>query len=470
MLASRGRWKRARHLELLNQKLVEAAVQPDKRLMVFMPPRHGKSELVSRYTPAWFLGNWPDRHVILTSYEADFAASWGRLARDVMEELGMPVFEVEVRGDSHASHRWQIAGHEGGMITAGVDGPITGKGAELFVIDDPVKNAKEAESETYQEGAWNWWQTTARTRFNPGCSIVLLMTRWHMNDLAGRILAADSDGKWEVLSLPGIAEEGDILGREPGEALWPGRYDIKALRGLEKDLGDYWFAAMFQQRPAPRKGGMFDREVEVVEAVPANCVRVRWWDLAGSEDSQKSDPDWTVGLKLARSHEGVFYVEDVKRFRRSELGIQEAIKNTASADGTDVPIWIEQQPGSEGKNYIAVLVRTMAGYSVQGQPSSGDKTLRARPVSAQWLAGNVKLVRGHWNGRFVDELRGFPKGAHDDQADALSGAFSKLVADGLDSFLTTVAPECPSCGGPNFASSASTNCRWCGHKLRESDG
>jgi predicted phage terminase large subunit-like protein len=467
MLQSRGRWRRAPHLELLNLKLVQAAVQPNRKLMVFMPPRHGKSELVSRFYPAWFLGNWPDRHVILTSYEADFAASWGRLGRDILEELGLELFEVEVRGDSSAAHRWQIKGHEGGMITAGVDGPITGKGAELFVIDDPVKNSKDAESEVKQEAAWNWWQTTARTRFNPGCSIVLLMTRWHQNDLAGRILKADTDGLWEVLKLPGIAEENDPLGRAVGEALWADRYSLASLRALQKDLGDYWFSAMFQQRPTPRRGGMFDRtKVEIVEAVPSNVVRVRYWDLAGTEQQGTADPDWTVGLKLARTAENVFYVEDVRRGRWDALGVESALKHTATLDGADIPVWIEQEPGSEGKNLISVYVRMMAGYPVRGQPSTGDKHLRAGPVSAQWTAGNIKVVRAHWNLRFFEELEGFPKATHDDQVDALSGAFNKLLAGGAESYLQKIAPECPKCGGPNFSTSSS--CRWCGADLRES--
>ncbi|MCC6419952.1 MAG: hypothetical protein IT429_17085 [Gemmataceae bacterium] len=254
--ASRGRWVSPPHLTLLNRKLLDVAAGRCRRLVISMPPRHGKSELTSRYFPAWFLGSYPDRRVILTSYEANFAAGWGRKARDVLGATGH-LFGVKVSGASSAADRWEIEGREGGMVTAGVGGPITGRGADVLIVDDPVKNAEEARSPTQREKAWDWFKSTAYTRLEPNGSVILIMTRWHRDDLAGRLLsqAADLDGyRWEVISLPALATESDPLGRQPGEALWPQRYPAERLEATRKDIEAFWWAALYQQDPTAEGG------------------------------------------------------------------------------------------------------------------------------------------------------------------------------------------------------------------------
>ena len=180
---SRGRWRLARHLEVLNGHLVELSTGASGRLVVCMPPRHGKSELCSVYLPAWYLGTHPERRVILVGHEADFAASWGRRVRDVLEEHGGGLFGVGLRADSAAAHRWDITGYSGGMVTAGVGGTITGRGADLLIIDDPHKSAEEAGSVTYRERVWDWYRAVARTRLEPGAGVVVVQTRWHEDDL-----------------------------------------------------------------------------------------------------------------------------------------------------------------------------------------------------------------------------------------------------------------------------------------------
>ena len=249
-----------RHIELLDRAIVET-VKGGGRLLVAMPPRHGKSEMASRYTPAWYLGRYPNRRVILASYEADYAASWGRKARDLLEEHGSSMFGVRVRQDSHAANRWDLADHTGGMTTAGVGGAITGRGADLLIIDDPVKSVEEAESETYRARTWDWWRGVALTRLEPGAAVILVMTRWHQDDLAGRILQEDS-ANWRVLSLPAIADDDcdDPLDREPGEPLWPERYDAGALARRRQEMGSRLFEAEYQQQPAPATGSIFKRE------------------------------------------------------------------------------------------------------------------------------------------------------------------------------------------------------------------
>ena len=187
---TRGAWKIAPHLDLLSRRLVAVACGEVRRLLVVMPPRHGKSLLCSVFFPAWYLGTYPDRRVILASYESDFAAGWGRKTRDVLEEHG-PLFGVSLRSDSSAANRWDIAGRAGGMISVGVGGAATGRGADLFIIDDPVKSLEDAQSEAMSRRAWDWYRGVARTRLEPGGAIVLIMTRWAEQDLAGRLLAGE---------------------------------------------------------------------------------------------------------------------------------------------------------------------------------------------------------------------------------------------------------------------------------------
>lgn len=195
-------------------------------LIIEAPPRHGKSEFISRYLPAWYVARYPERRVILASYAAEFARSWGRKARALVEEFGPEWFGVEVSKEQHAAVDWELADHGGGMVTAGVGGPLTGRGAHLMIIDDPVKNDEEALSERTREHHWDWWQATASTRLEPGGVAIVMATRWHKDDLTGRLLRAASDGEGEPVTrvcLPAIATDGDYLGRQPGEPLWPER-------------------------------------------------------------------------------------------------------------------------------------------------------------------------------------------------------------------------------------------------------
>jgi hypothetical protein len=258
---TRGKWQLAPHLDLLNRRLLDTAAGRTRRLMVFAPPRHGKSQLVSVYLPAWFLGVYPDKRVILSSYEASFAAGWGRKVRDILAEHGEAVFGLKLRSDSTAADRWDLAGHAGGMMTAGVGGPLTGKGADLFILDDPVKNAEEAMSQALRDKCWDWFLSTAYTRLEPGAAVVLIMTRWHPDDLSGRILARQEEtgALWDVVSLPALAEADDPLGRKPGEALWPERYPVESLNEIRSTQGSMWFQAMYQQSPTLPEGNLFKR-------------------------------------------------------------------------------------------------------------------------------------------------------------------------------------------------------------------
>lgn len=393
-----------------------------RRLIVTMPPRHGKSELCSKYLPAWYLGVYPDHRVILSSYEASFAADWGRKARNVLEEHGNEVFGIQVATSPSSAHHWNIARHSGGMQTAGVGGPITGKGANLLIVDDPVKNAEDAASETMRHKAWEWWQSTAYTRLEPNGAAIVIQTRWHQDDLAGKLLADQEQGgeRWRVVNMPAISDD--------GRALWPERFPLERLRDIQRTLGSYFWSALYQQRPTPPEGGKFKRDwFKVVPSIPAGARKaVRYWDKAGTDGGG----DYTAGCLIVELDQQ-FYVVDMARGQWSDLQREARIEQCAEQDRRrflNLTTWIEQEPGSGGKDSAAATIRRLAGHSVRADRVSGDKETRASPFAAQCEAGNVFLVAGPWNATYLDELCMFPNGTHDDQVDASSGAFNRLRA------------------------------------------
>lgn len=411
-----------------------------KRLMIFAPPQHGKSELASVRFPAYWLARRPDDPVIVTSYAASLAYSKSRQARQVVEgDEFRDVFpSIATNRESRAVDHWELEPPKrGALLAAGVGGPITGHGAMLGIIDDPVENWEQAQSETYRNRAWDWYRGTFRTRIWEDGAIVLIMTRWHEDDLAGRLLARD-EGEWTVLRLPALSEgEGDPLGRAEGEALSPGRYSTDALLSLKHDVGAMAWAAEYQGTPRAPEGNRFKRHwFDVVPGSAAQAFRVRYWDKAGTRDGG----DWTAGVLMSWVPGSYWYVEDVVRGQWSSLERETVIRRTAEADRArfgDVEIWLEQEPGSGGKDSAEYTIRNLAGFAAYAERASGTKEVRAEPFAAQCEAGNVKLVRGDWNERYLDELTVFPNGLHDDQVDASSGAFNRLLGLG-ESYEETV--------------------------------
>jgi len=427
--ASRGRWAAANHLLMLSDKLTQVAAGNLKRLMVFMPPRSGKSQLISQFFPAWYLGHHPDNRIILTSYESDFAATWGWKARNAFEEYASKIFGLSVRSDSSARNRWDIVDHVGGMNTAGVGAAITGKGADLLIIDDPVKNAEEANSELKRDKAWDWYQSTAYTRLEPGGAVILIMTRWHQEDLGGLLLKEmDAGGEqWEVLKFPAIAEENDILGRKIGEPLWEKRYPLESLKRIEGTVSAYWWAAMYQQSPYGRTGGTFRRQDFIITEGSTKGNKVRFWDLAATKAEQGKDPDWTVGC-LMNELRGQYWILDIIRVRDEAAEVERVIKQAAQLDGKETQIFMEQEGGAAGKSLISHYARNvLKGYAFKGIPATGSKPVRAQPLASAVANGNVRLVSAAWNTAFLDEAERFPTAkVHDDQVDAASHAFNLL--------------------------------------------
>lgn len=411
--------------------------------MIFAPPQHGKSELVSVRLPALWLGRRPDEPVILSSYGASLAEWHSSQARACVEsEAYAELFpDVHTRQDSRSKQMWRIEGKRGGMLAVGVGGPITGHGAMLGIIDDPFENWEQAQSITERNRVWNWWRGTFRTRIWESGAIILVMTRWHEDDLAGRLLS-EQGKSWSVLRLPALAEtqeerdkscelvglpkgQADPLGRAPGEALCPQRFSESALLAIQTDVGSIVWFAEYQGTPRAPEGNKFKRAWFKItdEAWPKQARRIRYWDKAGTEGSG----DYSAGVLIAEWNQR-YCVEDVVRGQWSDLERETVIRQTAEMDGVAVPVWLEQEGGSGGKDSASATVRNLAGFDVHTEVASGSKEVRASPFAAQCEGGNVSLRRAAWNAAYIGELASFPNGAHDDQVDGSSGAFNKLAA------------------------------------------
>jgi predicted phage terminase large subunit-like protein len=438
------------HIALINRELVAAACGDLRRegyrgLIISMPPRHGKSMETSHYFPAWFLGNWPTKSVGLASYEADFASTWGRRAREVLEAHGPEVFGVAVDRASRAASYWRVRqladrpkkqGQNeesidvGSMVTAGIGGPLTGRGVHVLLVDDPIKNAIEAHSKQKRQAIWDWWTSTAATRIEPDGFAVIIQTRWHEDDLSGRLLAgmAEDGWKWKYINIPAVALKDDPLGREPGEALWPARYPLEELDLIRKSLGSYVWNALYQGRPAENEGGYFESDwLKRVSSPPFDAKRVvRYWDLAATDAAG----DYLAGVRLERMTNDSYYVADVVRGQKSSAGVEDAIVGAAERDGKNVRVVIAQERGASGKLFVDIIKRKLPGYDVKGDTERGDKGVRARPVSAVAERGDFYVQEAAWTDDYVTELVQFDHGANDDQVDGTSGAFKALQKGG----------------------------------------
>jgi predicted phage terminase large subunit-like protein len=394
------------------------------RLMVLMPPGSAKSTYVSVLFPAWYLGRHPRAALIMACHTESLASHFGRRTRALVQEHSAAL-EYRLTTDERAAGRWRTT-QGGEYFGAGIRGPITGRRADLAIIDDPVKSWAEADSPMCREHAWEWYRTDLLPRLKPRGRVVLVMTRWHQDDLGGRIL--EMEAGWTVLRLPALAVPPDPMGRAEGEALWPEWEDAAALIRKREAMGERAFAALFQQDPRPPSGGLFmpDR-IALCDMAPTGTVAIRAWDLASALPAPGKDPDWTVGLLLERDAEQRFVVTDIQRFRGTPGDVETAILKTAERDGPAVSVALPQDPGQAGQAQAAYLTRRLAGFVVRCTPETGSKLTRAGPVAAQIEARNLSLVRAVWNRPFLEELRDFPHGRKDDQVDALSRAFMTLV-------------------------------------------
>ena len=423
------------HIGVISERLEAVSTGEIRRLLINIPPRHSKSTLVSVMWPAWTWIRCPETSFLMASYAQGLSTRDSVKCRRVIES---PVYQrrweeqYRLTSDQNTKTRFEND-QNGSRLATSVGGALTGEGASVIVIDDP-HNVVEASSETVRQATIDWWDESMSNRLNDPQTgaYVIIMQRVHHQDLAGHLL---DRGGWEHLCLPARYERDhpyvsahDQRTRD-GELLWPERFPEESVQQLERDLGSYGAAGQLQQRPAPRSGGMFDRGWwEIVEAAPAGGQTVRGWDLAGTDEAagQRSRAAWTAGCRMKRVG-GIYYIEDMVRFRGSPGEVERRIKNVAAQDGRDVLIDLPQDPGQAGKAQIRYLVRQLAGYNVRSSPESGAKEVRAEALSAQAEAGNVKLVRGPWNTKFIDEASFFPNSDFSDQIDAASRAFHRLT-------------------------------------------
>jgi predicted phage terminase large subunit-like protein len=435
IVASQGKWRLARHLAFLDNALLQAIYDAQAGLLdglvVSMPPQHGKSELCSKYLPAWYLGTFPDRRVILTGYEADFAAQWGRKARDLLLEWGW-AFDVTVSPKSSAVYRWDLLGREGGMTTAGVAGPLTGKGAHLLIVDDPIKNDAEARSAYLRQMQFDWWQSTASTRLRPGALALLIQTRWHRHDLAGRILdsASQTKQRWREVRLPAIAEQHDLLLRPPGEPLWPETFSLEHLERIRARLTNYYWRSMYQQDPIAEgtiewPDSFFGPSIWFDDWPLNYKVRVMALDPSKGTDSRLGDYSAFVMMQL--SDDGNLYVDADLAFRNVQVIVEQAVELCHTFKPCSFAVETNQFQELLATEIDRVGRDRRIKMPMLHMPNHAPKLVRIRKLTWQLAEGRFKFKKNSRGAELlVQQLRDFPNGEHDDGPDALEMALRTL--------------------------------------------
>lgn len=470
-------WWVRRHLKELDKatgELVPVACEgyadddlyPLTHLVVNAPPRHGKSELFSRFGSTWYLGEYPSHRVMLASYAAKIAYGWSRRARDAMRSWGPTLWGLSLGGTA-AADNWEIAGYDGGLYATGVRGAMTGRGANFLMIDDPVKDAQEAQSETLQESNWDWVRSVALTRLEVDedglePAVLVTMARWNEKDVVGRLLeqdleSDDPEDHYLVLHLPAIAEEQDAMGRDAGEALWPQKYPLSRLERLKARIGSYFFSALYQGRPAPLGGGMFPRDKwQRYRRMPVQARRGGIFIDTATDDKTVGD---FFAMATVRTHELGFYWERVLNQRlnfndqvQAVLDAREASKRNAQDAG--LPIYIEEVAWS------LPLIRTLKKLVTRVigvKPGGVSKIARAMAVTPYHESEACYLPEAaDWVADFVEQHAAFPSpGWHDDMVDTTSLALYVLGTKAVRATNTPVsraveyvdAPDSPQATG-----------------------
>lgn len=407
------------HHKLLIEKLEAVERGEIKRLMVFMPPRHGKSEIISVQFPAWLIGRNPDRDIILASYSSDLAHDFGRQTRNL---IASPEFtniftNVTLAEDSSAKGKWNTNGR-GAYNAVGVGGALTGRGAHILIIDDPVKNRADAESQVYRDNTWSWYTSTARTRLSPDGAIIVVMTRWHDDDLAGRILK--NGDSWEIINLPAIATQDEQF-RKTGEPLWPTRFSIQNLLQTKSEIGSYDWSALYMQDPLDESTQEFKRSF--FRYTPKQSLLAKTTSNYITIDTAISERDSADSTGIVRN-----YVDDQNKWNikayRMKISPTELIDNLFAMNAEDRPVSI----GIEKTIYLQAIKpflddemrrRNTFLPIVELQHNQTQKETRIRGLIPRYESGSIFHIEGETK-ELEDELLRFPKAVHDDVMDALA--------------------------------------------------
>ena len=428
----------------LDQFLQDVVDGLSPRLLLFCPPRHGKSELVSRRFPAYALGQYPDLSIIATSYGADLAS---RMNRDVQRIVdsdkyrrlfpGTQLFGKQIRTIGYGTYLrnsdiFEVVGHQGVYRSSGVGGGITGMGFNVGILDDPIKDAEQAHSKTYRDKLWEWYLQVFSTRAEPGAGIIGMWTRWHVDDMGGRLLKAQGKGgdKWKVISLPAIALEGDLLGRSPGEALWPTRYPIEKLMQIknspgEDGAGSSAFAALYQQNPEIAGGNIFKREWwQFYRALPAFERIVQGWDTA-YESKERSDFSCCTTWGVAQNG---YYLLNVWK---GQVEMPELKTMAKALNEKYCPSQVLVEAKASGKSLVQELKRETR-IPIHEVNVVGDKEARASSCTPLIESGRVFLPEGgtpgsEWLADYLDSMASFPVGIHDDDVDSTTLVLNHLL-------------------------------------------
>jgi predicted phage terminase large subunit-like protein len=396
-----------------------------RRLMIFAPPRHGKSKLASELFPAWCVGRDASQQFMIASHSAELAYTFSRNVRNMIEmDTYRELFpDTKLSADNATVQRWTLDGYtRPAMLAVGVGGNPTGQGAKIAIIDDPVGGASDADSVTQRETLYQWYVSTIRPRLEPAGAIILMMQRWHEDDLAGRLLRdAQRDGEqWHVVTMPAIDEH--------GAALWPERWPLSELEAI-RSVSARSFEAKYMQRPRPAEGALFKRGwLRTADAAPQGLRWVRYWDLAYSV---KQSGDNSATISGAMGSDGTIYLRRGWAGREETPDLRRRIKTTMLNERRDRH-GIEK--AMHGGSVVQDLRREpeLLGIALEAVDVDRDKIARATPVADRAEAGKLVFARetladDAWIASWIDELCAFPFGAHDDRVDAVSGVFGMLA-------------------------------------------
>lgn len=418
-----GKYHFAKHLLYVNNMLLDAVAKKKKRIIINMPPRHGKSELVCKYFPVWYLGNNPEKKVLITMHSSDLANKYGGWTRDLFVEYGKELFGLEVSKSTKSKSSWEISGHHGGVEAHGWKGSITGKGADLLIIDDLIKNYEEAFSTTYREAMKNWFSSTAFSRLSPNAIVILIMTRWHYDDIAGYLQETYPD-TWEVINFPAIAEMDDVLGRKKGDLLWPERFGKEYIEEQMKVQGTF-FTSLYQQKPVATNSLIFDpSNWQYYKQKPKEMRSkldyvIQVWDTAFKENETN---DYSACLTIGIDKNN-FYILDV--FRK-KLNFNELERNVVRLYEFWEADKLYVEDAGSGQSLIQIIPYRY-GIAVKSVKTM-NKVVRANMVSSPLENRIVYLpVNMSWVTDFINELARFPSGKHDDQVDVYAIAMQILI-------------------------------------------